>query len=64
MEQDILRTDKKECPKCGSKNVKYLGTGGGTKIFKVGRCIFVQSRDLPLGIFDRRSKEENSWLYL
>ena len=27
--EDELRTNKKECPKCGSKNVTFLGTGGG-----------------------------------
>ena len=36
MEQDILRTNKKECPKCSSKNVRHLGKGGGTRAVKEG----------------------------
>jgi len=35
MEND-LRTDKKECPKCESENVQYVGTSGGTRVIKEG----------------------------
>ena len=28
-----LRTDKKECPKCGSKNDQYLGSDGSGSRF-------------------------------
>jgi len=28
---EILRTDKKECPQCGSKNVQYQGISGGAR---------------------------------
>lgn len=36
MEND-LKTDKKECPKYGSKDVTFLGTGGGTRFVKEGQ---------------------------
>jgi len=32
MENDLIM-DKKECPKCGSKNVQYLVTDGGGSRF-------------------------------
>ena len=34
--ENELRTNKKECPKRGSKNVQYLGTSGGTRAVKEG----------------------------
>ncbi|MBA7516829.1 hypothetical protein ES705_08878 [subsurface metagenome] len=31
--ENELRTNKKECPKCGSENVQYLGTSGSNGRF-------------------------------
>lgn len=40
-----LRTNKKECPKCRSKNVVYLGTSGGTRPVKEGESAPIEHHD-------------------
>jgi|GEM_PF-4223281 len=45
MDKNKLRTDKKECPKCGSKNVTYHGTGGGTRFVKEGETAPIEYHD-------------------
>ena len=45
MEKDILRTDKKECPKCSSENVTYRGISGGTRFVREGETAPIEYHD-------------------